>query len=91
MSKDVQAPGLRKAGDAHLHPSTPQGGVEEPSLLRRGASTADSVGSPDRDKPVGLEVTIAKSLRKSIRAEAKRRGVSVDEIVAEALRTRTMR
>ena len=83
--------GLRKASDADLHPSTPVGGVDEPSLLRKGMNAADSVGGPDRDKMVGLEVQIPKSLRKTIRAEAKRRGISVDEVVAEALRDRTVR
>ena len=83
--------GLRKAPDADLHPSTPQGGGDEPSLLRKGMNAADSVGGPDRDKLVGLEVQIPKSLRKTIRAEAKRRGITVDEVVAEALRDRTVR
>ena len=84
-------PELRKAGDADLHPSTPQGGGDEPSLLRKGATTADSVGSPDRDKLVDLTVQVPKSLRKLVRAEAKRRGISVDHVVAEALRERTGR
>lgn len=84
-------PGLRKAPDAHLHPSTPQAGVEEPSLLRKGMNAADSVGGPDRDKLVTLEVQVPKSLRKTVRSEAKRRGISVDEVVAEALRDRTVR
>ena len=43
--------GLRKAGDADVHPSTPQA-TAEPSFLRKGVNTADSVGSPDRDKLV---------------------------------------
>ena len=84
-------PELRKAGDADLHPSTPQVVADEPSLLRKGATTADSVGSPDRDKLVDLTVQVPKSLRKLVRAEAKRRGISVDHVVAEALRERTSR
>jgi hypothetical protein len=84
-------PELRKAGDADLHPSTPQGAVDEPSLLRRGMNAADSVGGPDRDKLVDLGVRIPKSLRKVVRAEAKRRGITVDELVAETLRDRTVR
>ena len=84
-------PELRKASDADLHPSTPQGAIEEPSLLRRGSNTADSVGSPDRDKLVELSVKVPKSLRKLVRAEAKRRNMSVDELVAEALRERAGR
>lgn len=82
---------LRKAGDADVHPSLPTADQAEPSLLRPGASTADAVVTADAEKPVTLEVTVPKSLRKSVRAEAKRRGVSVDEIVLEALRERTVR
>ena len=62
------APGLRKAGDADLHPSTPVGGVDAP-LLRKGTNAADSVGGPDRDKLVDLGVKVPKSLRKVVRAE----------------------
>jgi hypothetical protein len=82
---------LRKAGDADLHPSTPTHPADEPSLLRRGATTADSIGSPDRDRLVDLGVQVPKSLRKSIRSEATRRGMSVDAVVAQALRDRTVR
>jgi hypothetical protein len=84
-------PALRKAGDADLHPSTPQEAAAEPSFLRRGLTTADSVGMPDRDKLVDLGVQVPKSLRKSVRAEAQRRGMTVDQLVAEALRERTIR
>lgn len=83
--------GLRKAADADLHPSTPVAGPPEPSLLRKGMNAADSVGGPDRDKLVDLGVRVPKSLRKVVRAEAKRRGITVDEVVAEALRDRTVR
>jgi len=82
--------GLRKAGDADVHPSTPQA-TAEPSFLRKGVNTADSVGSPDRDKLVDLGVKVPKSLRKSVRAEAGRRGMSVDHLVAEVLRERPAR
>ena len=83
--------GLRKAPDADLHPSTPQVDAAEPSLLRKGMNASDSVGGPDRDKLVDLGVRVPKSLRKVVRAEAKRRGITVDELVAEALRDRTVR
>jgi hypothetical protein len=84
-------PTLRKAGDADLHPSTPLGTVEEPSFLRKGLNTADAVGMPDRDKLVDLDVQVPKSLRKGVRAEAKRRGMTPDAVVAEALRDRDVR
>lgn len=82
--------GLRKADDADLHPSTPHPG-SDPAWVKGGNSTADSVGVPGKDKPVSLEVTVPKSLRKSVRQEAKRRGITVDEVVAEALRLRPSR
>jgi len=87
--------GLRKAPDADLHPSTPvdvprdAGG--DPAWLTGRSSTGDSVSMPDKDKLVTLEVTLPKSLRKSVRQEAKRRGVSVDDVVVDALRDRPSR
>lgn len=86
--------GLRKAPDADLHPSTPVGDTSaaaDPSWLRSRSSTADSVGTPDKDKLVTLELTLPKSLRKSVRQEAKRRGISVDEVIVEVLRDRPSR
>ena len=83
--------GLRKASDADLHPSTPSASVDEPSYLRKGLNTADSVGSPDRDKLVDLGAKVPKSLRKSVRAEASRRGMTVNQVVAEVLRERPAR
>lgn len=82
--------GLRKAADADVHPSTPAPG-SDPVWVKGGNSTADSVGVPGKDKPVALEVTIPKSLRKSVKQEAKRRGITVDEVVIEALRLRPSR
>jgi hypothetical protein len=81
-------PTLRKAGDADVHPSTPPDAPEESSLLRVGATTADAIGMPDKDKMVDLGVQVPKSLRKSVRQEAGRRGMTVDQVVAEALRAR---
>lgn len=87
--------GLRKAPDADLHPSTPVDGAAEGSAdpgWRTGrASTSDSVGMPDKDKLVTWEVTVPKSLRKAVRQEAKRRGISADDVVVEALRDRPSR
>jgi len=86
-------PGLRKAPDADLHPSTPVDAAAgpDPAWLSGRSSTADSVGMPDKDRQVTLEISLPKSLRKAIRQEAKRRGVSVDDVVVEALRDRPSR
>lgn len=83
---DERAP-LRKAGDDRLHPSATH--ARESTIDLRG-NTADSVTKPGSEKPVRLEVRIPKSLRKSVRKEAERRGVTVDEVVIDALASRTI-
>lgn len=88
MTPPAARPPLQKASDAEVHPTAPA--ADEVRFGRRGLSTADSVGSPDKDKLVDFAVRIPKSLRKAVRAEAERRGRSVDEIVADALRDRTI-
>ena len=84
-------PPLHKAGDADVHPSTPPVTPDEAPLRRVGATTADAIGMPDKDKMVDLGVQVPKSLRKSVRQEAGRRGMTVDEVVADALRARLAR
>lgn len=97
-ASEAHRPGLRKAPDADLHPSTPVDGTPvlgtpapDPAWLSGRSSTADSVGTPDKDKQVSLEISLPKSLRKAIRQEARRRGMSVDDVVVEALRDRPSR
>jgi hypothetical protein len=90
-AKRPNRPALHKAGDSDVHPSTPPPTGDDMSLLRVGATTADAVGMPDKDRLVDLGVQVPKSLRKSVRQEAKRRGITVDAVVAEALRTRPAR
>lgn len=86
MSSDREP--LRKAGDDHLHPSA----VHLPeSEIHLGGTTADAVRLSKKDKPVSLEVNIPKSVRRSVRDEAARRGLTVDEVVLEALQSRTVR
>ncbi len=84
-------PPLRKADDADVHPMHAASTSTSAPLLRPGATTADAVLGPPSDRPVTLSVTVPKSLRKSVRAEAKRRGITVDDVVVEALRERTPR
>ena len=90
-AKRASRPALNKASDTDIHPSTPPSTPEDSSLLRVGATTADAIGMPDKDKLVDLGVQVPKSLRKSVRQEASRRGLTVDEVVAEALRLRPNR
>lgn len=82
-----QRPALRKAADAAVHPiiaTTPIGDLAS----KAGSTTADAV-KPKSDKPVTLEITVPKSLRKTLRTEAERRGMSVDDLVVALLRDRT--
>lgn len=93
MSTESQQPAtarepLRKAGDSDLHPSALHG---EASALHLGGSTSDAISTAKGDKSVTLEIELPKTLRKSVRKEAKRRGVSVDQVVIEALQARTVR
>lgn len=80
MTSD-ERPQLRKAPDAGAHP-TAAARVDDTILF---GSTSDSVM---KDKLVALEVEIPKSLRKEARAQARRRGITMDALVAEALRAR---
>ena len=86
MSEPFERPSLRKAADAGIHPSAPT--PDDPRAGLRLGATSDAVGAPDKDKLVDLEVRVPKSLRKAIRAEAERREITLDELVAEALRKR---
>lgn len=82
-----QRPALRKAADAAVHPivaTTPIGDLTS----RAGSTTADAV-MPKSDKLVTLEIQVPKSLRKTLRKEAERRGMSVDDLVVALLRDRT--
>lgn len=92
-------PALRRAADADVHPVTgrrtpaPSG----PSISRNstaskgfkpakgGPTTADALMGSAGDKLVDLGVRVPKSVRKKLRQQAKERGVSVDELVANIL------
>lgn len=72
---------LGKARDADIHPTAP---TADTTPVQLGGATSDAIS----DKPVTLTVQVPKSLRRALRAEAERRGVSVDRVVVEALRDR---
>ena len=82
MSSDREP--LRKAGDADVHPSE----VRVPDI-QLGGTTSDYIALRKmKDKQVKLEVRVPKSLRTAARREAEARGVSVDEVIADSLRSR---
>ncbi len=94
MAKSAPAPrpALTKAPDAGVHPVSGRATTETPTIRstsfrpqRRGATTADAVIQPEESKLVDLSVQIPKPVRKKLKALAKERGVSVDDLVAAIL------
>jgi hypothetical protein len=70
-------PALKRAADAEVHPTAPGGDLRR----RKGLSTSDTLRDPRGEKVVTVEVKMTKALRKQLRNEAKRRGVSVSELI----------
>ena len=76
-------PALQRAADADVHPVAGRGLAPRPSLGR--APTSDALRGPAKDKWVDLAVRVPKSVRKRLRAEAKNREVTPDQLVATIL------
>jgi hypothetical protein len=100
MSQQKPKPALNRAPDADLHPvsgrplpSPVAGGVKAPkgkagskSLKPgKGATAADAITGPAKDKYVDLGARVPKSVRKRLRSEAKAQDVSPDELLARIL------
>lgn len=100
MSQQKPKPALSRAPDADLHPvsgrplpaaipggvSDAEGKPKAKSLKPgKGASAADAITGPAKDKYVDLGSRVPKSVRKRLRAEAKAQGVTVDDLVARIL------
>ncbi|MFZ8982320.1 MAG: hypothetical protein ACO21N_10755 [Candidatus Nanopelagicales bacterium] len=100
MSQQKPKPALSRAPDADLHPVSGRplpaaipGGVKDgegkskaKSLKPgKGASAADAITGPSKDKYVDLGSRVPKSVRKRLRAEAKAQGITVDDLVARIL------
>jgi len=87
VAKPEPRPALAKAPDAALHPlsgrPTPAERRTPSQDLRKGSGTAaDAITGPTKDKDVDLGVRVPKSVRKRLRAEAKARGITPDELVS---------
>lgn len=92
MSTPEPRPALSRAADADVHPVSgkplaPPSNAR-PSSQHQGTtprlgkgSTSDSLRGPAKDKLVDLGVRVPKSVRKRLKAEAKARKVTPDEIV----------
>lgn len=100
MSQQKPKPALSRAPDADLHPvsgrplpSSVPGGVKagkgkgKSKSLKpgKGATAADAITGPPKDKYVDLGARVPKSVRKRLRAEAKAQSVTDDELVARIL------
>lgn len=100
MSQQKPKPALGRAPDADLHPvsgrplpSPVPGGVKAPKAKDKskslkpgkGATAADAITGPPKDKYVDLGARVPKSVRKRLRNEAKSQDVSPDELVARIL------
>lgn len=100
MTSQTPRPALSRAPDADLHPVSGRplptqvpGGVKEgkgksevKSLKPgKGATAADAITGPPKDKYVDLGARVPKSVRKRLRAEAKSQGVGVDDLLTRIL------
>lgn len=81
-------PALRKASDASVNPvipAEPKSFDQSNRDLTFSGNTADSVRPKKKEKLIAVTVSVPKSLRKKLKKEAKSRGISFDDIVAERL------
>lgn len=79
----VRRPALKKSADGDVHP-TLSSALETPDLTKRqGSSTSDTLREPRGKKKVTID--LPKSLHKTLKAQAKRQGVSVDELIVMLL------
>lgn len=100
MSQQKPKPALSRAPDADLHPvsgrplpaAIPGGAKDDKGKSKskslkpgKGASAADAITGPAKDKYVDLGARVPKSVRKRVRAEAKAQGITVDDLVARIL------
>lgn len=99
MAPQTPKPALTRAPDADLHPVSGRplpapvpGGVKEGKVKSKslkagkGATAADAITGPAKDKYVDLAVRVPKSLRKRLRTQAKAEGTTPDELLTRYLR-----
>lgn len=92
MEPTKPRPALSKAPDAGLHPvsgrpleSGAPGKRGKGLKPGKGATAADAITGPAKDKYVDLGVRVPKSVRKRLRSQAKAEGVTPDDLVSRLL------
>ncbi len=81
-------PVLGKSVDSSIHPVLNDANAEPKPIGHNAArfgNASDSVKLSRKDKPVEMTITIPKSLRKKLKADAKNQRISVDELIASRL------
>lgn len=80
-------PALRKASDPTKRPpvNTPKEFDQRNSDLNLTSNTSDSLRAKKSRRLIAVTVSLPRSLRRKMKKEAKSRGVSFDELVAERL------
>ena len=81
-------PVLRKSVDSSVHPVLDDASAEPKHIghdSARFGNASDSVKLSRKDKPVEMSITIPKSLRKKLKAEAKHQRITVDELITSRL------
>ncbi len=78
-------PALRKSGDSTVHPVL-ETRSSQPKHIGQDATqfgnASDSVKLPRKEKLVEVPIVIPKSLRKKLKSEAKKQGISINELIA---------
>jgi hypothetical protein len=81
-------PVLGKSVDSSIHPVLNDANTEPKPIghdAARFGNASDSIKLSRKDKPVEMSITIPKSLRKKLKAEAKSQRITVDELIAARL------
>jgi macrodomain Ter protein organizer (MatP/YcbG family) len=85
MNEPQRRPALKRAADADVHPTLPAKSELSDLRRRKGSSTSDTLLDPRGTKTVRIGVDLPKALRKELRKEAKRRGISLSELITAML------
>lgn len=92
MESTTPRPALGKAPDAGLHPvsgrplgSGSPGHGGKSLKAGKGATAADAITGPAKDKYVDLGARVPKSIRKRLRSEAKAQDVDPNDLLARVL------